>query len=749
MTIPAVLAILALGLNLAAENLVANPGFQEGEPGVRPIPGWSIWSVDNAYDDAAYTESSFIYGNDGERFHLTHYRGWGFDWHVATYQLIEGLQNGRYTLRARVVKNGVGFVNAFMEAKEYGGVDRFADIPTAWEFTTIEIPDIEVTNGQCRIGFWTHVVSGSDWPFVFIDDVEFFRQEEAYHNVTFTAVGNGTVVGDLAQTVVHGGNATAVEAVADDGDIFAGWDGDYVGMDNPLTVTGVTSDLAITAVFAEGAPLVMAVDPFGTGTTVPAEGGPYTIGVDVPYPIVAVPAPGYAFAGWMSNAPATTTFGDPEAMTTTVILGSTLGATVTATFAEAPVLSMVPAVGGATVPAAGAYTVPVGVAQDIAATAAEGYGFVEWLCTDPTAIADPAAAATTVTLDGDTTVTPVFTINLYTVVFRTDGTTGATVNDAATVTFTVAHGDDCTPVAAAAPAGQAFTGWSGGRTGMDNPLTVTNVTSDLEIVANFGKWVAQGIVIDLDAAAVPDLATPGLFFVAPKFTGVYTDRLKDPAGLKPKKAGLKLLAKADKLNGTAVLPTEWTKKLRLYDAKAYKAALKAGTTTAAWLAADEANQQNLELDLQVASKEIADPNPKNRFRSVYGGLLAAPEAISAADGIADAKGNATWLITGKWFGTKAPKAYREYTVPGKAADTFVVKLQGLKIVNLTDDAYAEHRYVDIKEKPVFMDPETGESALVVLVPAAPKAGEPGDIVIDNGVGLGVIPPPASRETIEQ
>jgi autotransporter-associated beta strand protein len=138
------------------------------------------------------------------------------------------------------------------------------------------------------------------------------------YDVTFAAVGNGTVVGDLAQTVTHGGDATAVEAVPDPGQIFTGWTGDYVGTDNPLTITGVTGDLAITALFAEGTPLTIVVDPFGTGTTNPPEGGPYTLGVGVPFDIAAFPAAGQAFAGWTSNAPATTTFGDASAMTTTV-----------------------------------------------------------------------------------------------------------------------------------------------------------------------------------------------------------------------------------------------------------------------------------------------------------------------------------------------------------------------------------------------------------------------------------------------
>jgi uncharacterized repeat protein (TIGR02543 family) len=73
----------------------------------------------------------------------------------------------------------------------------------------------------------------------------------------------------------------------------------------------------------------------------------------------------------------------------------------------------------------------------------------------------------------------------FTVTFQTDGTPGASL-DGETVQ-TVVRGGDCSPVTANAPNGYVFTGWSGGATGTANPLTVTNVTSNLLITANFGQ----------------------------------------------------------------------------------------------------------------------------------------------------------------------------------------------------------------------------------------------------------------------
>jgi uncharacterized repeat protein (TIGR02543 family) len=49
----------------------------------------------------------------------------------------------------------------------------------------------------------------------------------------------------------------------------------------------------------------------------------------------------------------------------------------------------------------------------------------------------------------------------------------------------VAYGENCTAVTANPDPGYHFTGWTGSYTGTANPLTITNVTSDMTITANF------------------------------------------------------------------------------------------------------------------------------------------------------------------------------------------------------------------------------------------------------------------------
>jgi uncharacterized repeat protein (TIGR02543 family) len=108
--------------------------------------------------------------------------------------------------------------------------------------------------GGYRFAGWTGDYSGTENPLTVTQvaaDMTItanFLPDAAY-TVTFAAGENGSVTGDLHQTVLHGDHCTAVTAVADAGYYFVGWQGGYTGTDNPLTLTNVTSDMALTAGF--------------------------------------------------------------------------------------------------------------------------------------------------------------------------------------------------------------------------------------------------------------------------------------------------------------------------------------------------------------------------------------------------------------------------------------------------------------------------------------------------------------------
>ncbi len=512
-----------------------------------------------------------------------------------------------------------------------------------------------------------------------------------------------------------------------------GIDNVTVGDHAPVTVTvavnAAASDPEFAALAAQAVAVNVVNDDFtltlavNGGGGIDAGAGDHVLGShNQPFTIAATPSAGHLFLGWTLTA----TGADFTTDNPLVISGLGADLALTANFAPYGRLSYAAGPGGSL---SGALLQTVIHGQDatpVEAVPDAGHHFVAW--SDGLLV----AARQDQSVTGDLAVTATFAINEYTVTFRTDGTEGATVNGAGAVSFTVAHGDTCSPVTATAPPGLEFTGWSGGAVGMDNPLTVTGIAADLTIVANFARRVAVGSVFEVASGQVFD---PDQNFAArPKILATFTHPLTG----KPGKATAKILTKASAKDPQGVIGVEWSKAIRLGNLKALAAAQKAGTGAAAWLAGDPAPQATLDIDLAVSIKQ---GNTVISGQPLFRAMLPPPAIAAIAPGPDDPKGHATWLISGTWFGTKPPKAYREVTVPGKTEGSVVIKRQKLRVVKPTADhpSYDGHRHLDGKDKPACMDPATGESALAVLVPPAPKTGIPGDIVIDNGVGLATVP----------
>lgn len=75
------------------------------------------------------------------------------------------------------------------------------------------------------------------------------------HTVAYTAGANGFISGDTPQSVLSGGASRPMEAVPFSGYQFAGWTGDYIGSENPLTLSNIDGDMAVRATF-EPIPMV-------------------------------------------------------------------------------------------------------------------------------------------------------------------------------------------------------------------------------------------------------------------------------------------------------------------------------------------------------------------------------------------------------------------------------------------------------------------------------------------------------------
>jgi hypothetical protein len=147
----------------ARQNLIRNGGFTEQSGFQWNINGWYSW---NNGSDSDYQETAN--GNQ----HATHYNG-SRNYQVYTYQWRVGLENGNYTLRAKYKSSG-GQSSATFGVINYGGTRRELSLNTAKSsWTSISLTNINVTNGQAEIYFWSNASSGQ-W--INFDDVEFFKQ---------------------------------------------------------------------------------------------------------------------------------------------------------------------------------------------------------------------------------------------------------------------------------------------------------------------------------------------------------------------------------------------------------------------------------------------------------------------------------------------------------------------------------------------------------------------------------------------
>ncbi|WP_156176316.1 Ig-like domain-containing protein [Hymenobacter terrenus] len=162
------------GSTTSGTNLALNPSFDaDGAPVQSPIR-WSTWVGNAGTDtDADYTET--YGGAHSGTYHGTHYKA--SDYEVFTYQVATGLTNGLYTLRAWTKSSG-GQSVAVLLAKNYGGAQLMTTLPPtpggssgAWQ--QVEVRNINVTNGQCELGFYS-LAAGGQW--IHFDDVELVKQ---------------------------------------------------------------------------------------------------------------------------------------------------------------------------------------------------------------------------------------------------------------------------------------------------------------------------------------------------------------------------------------------------------------------------------------------------------------------------------------------------------------------------------------------------------------------------------------------
>jgi hypothetical protein len=280
------------------------------------------------------------------------------------------------------------------------------------------------------------------------------------------------------------------------------------------------------------------------------------------------------------------------------------------------------------------------------------------------------------------------------------------------------------------------------------------------LAGDIGETATPGRAMAANAVGV----VPGDQFTSkPKITGLYYVPNFAPVGdargdgVTPKKATAKVLDKPDAENPVGMVRYDWTKKIRLYDAKAFKAAYKEGITADA----QGLVQHPLPIELQLTSKQLDDPKTPVAIPEIQ---LMAPTVEVVLDGEGNptnvALPGAQLVIRGGLFGQKAPKAWMEYRANGEGP----VKMLKLKLVKAYEDAKGVaqksiYKYPNAAGKLAssVMDTASGISEITVVIPEKlPKGwlhqevvtdpemrGRPASylhsIVIDNGVGLAIVP----------
>jgi len=252
-----------------------------------------------------------------------------------------------------------------------------------------------------------------------------------------------------------------------------------------ITIAGSVSDLDFQAL-EEGEPIQyeLTISSTASGSvTTPGEGtSTYDEGTVVD--LVATPASGYRFVNWYGDVD---TVADVYAASTTITMNGDYS--IMAIFLSVYDLTISSTVGGSvTVPGEGAFTYKTVTVVSLAANPASGYRFVKWTG-DVDTIANVNAASTTITMNGDYSITANFEeippdqYNL-----TTSSTTGGTVTTPGEGTFTY---DSGTMVDLVATPYDSFVEWTGDVStiaDVNDATTTITMNGNYAITANFETW---------------------------------------------------------------------------------------------------------------------------------------------------------------------------------------------------------------------------------------------------------------------
>ena len=276
------------------------------------------------------------------------------------------------------------------------------------------------------------------------------------------------------------GTVVVLVAEAEESYRFVEWTGDVGNVaDVHAAATTITmnGDYSITAEFLKQYDLTISSTEGGS-VTEPGE-EVFTYGEGALVDLVAEAEEGYRFVEWTGDV---STIADVYAATTTITMNGDYS--ITANFIKQYDLTTSSTEGGSVAtPGEGVFTYDEGRVVDLIATPGESYRFIEWTG-DVGTIADVHAATTTITMNGDYSITAEF-LKQYDL--TTSGTEGGSVTTPGEGVFTYDEGKTVDLLAEAGE-GYLFVEWTGDvGTIADVYAAATNITmnADYSITANF------------------------------------------------------------------------------------------------------------------------------------------------------------------------------------------------------------------------------------------------------------------------
>jgi len=230
--------------------------------------------------------------------------------------------------------------------------------------------------------------------------------------------------------------------------------------------------------------------------------GTFTYNKGIVVNLVATPASGYRFVEWTGNV---STIADVYAAETTITINGDYS--ITAEFVAIYNLTISSTVGGETTPGPGTSTYDCATVVDLMAEAEAGYRFVDWTGNVAT-IANVSAASTTITMNGNYSITANFIAQYDLTINSTSGgevTTpgeGTRAYDAGTVVNLLAE----------AEAGYQFVNWTGNVNTIPNAdaaTTTITMNGNYVITANFEQIPPEQFTLTISNTAGGSVTSPG------------------------------------------------------------------------------------------------------------------------------------------------------------------------------------------------------------------------------------------------